>query len=118
MDDFPPSVAGFRSPAPARDDASMSSDGLPPPENPNEILTVAPKERFRLGYFDVMCLVMNRMIGKSSRGVLGIVAWKRGRDSFCLGYEQREESGRREIDVDDEAIEVAKLTLDLCLGRA
>lgn len=67
MDDFPPSVAGFRSPAPARDDASMSSDGLPPPENPNEILTVAPKERFRLGYFDVMCLVMNRMIGKSSR---------------------------------------------------
>ncbi|KAH6957978.1 amino acid permease-domain-containing protein [Ilyonectria sp. MPI-CAGE-AT-0026] len=41
----------------------MSSDGLPPPENPNEILTVAPKERFRLGYFDVMCLVMNRMIG-------------------------------------------------------
>lgn len=63
MDDFPPSVAGFRSPAPARDDASMSSDGLPPPENPNEILTVAPKERFRLGYFDVMCLVMNRMIG-------------------------------------------------------
>ncbi|KAF7553917.1 hypothetical protein G7Z17_g3276 [Cylindrodendrum hubeiense] len=63
MDDFPPSVSGFRSSAPARDDASMSSDGLPPPENPNEIVTVAPKERFRLGYFDVMCLVMNRMIG-------------------------------------------------------
>lgn len=78
MDDFPPSVSGFRSPAPARDDASMSSDGLPPPENPNEILTVAPKERFRLGYFDVMCLVMNRMIGKSSRACLALSCGNEG----------------------------------------
>lgn len=33
------------------------------PDNPTEIVTYAPKEAFRLGYFDVMCLVMNRMIG-------------------------------------------------------
>lgn len=71
MNDFPPSTTGFRSSAPARDDASMSSDDLPPPENPNEIVTEAPQERFRLGYFDVMCLVMNRMIGKSM-SVLGV----------------------------------------------
>lgn len=82
MDDFPPSVAGFRSPSPARDDASMSSDGLPPPENPNEILTVAPKERFRLGYFDVMCLVMNRMIGKSSRACLALSCGNEGVMTF------------------------------------
>ncbi|KAK7416811.1 hypothetical protein QQX98_005004 [Neonectria punicea] len=64
MDDFPTSVSGFHTAPPARDDVSMSSEGeLEPPENPNEIVTVAPKERFRLGYFDVMCLVMNRMIG-------------------------------------------------------
>jgi amino acid transporter len=31
--------------------------------NPNQIVTFAPKERFRLGYFDVACLVINRMIG-------------------------------------------------------
>ena len=34
-------------------------------DNPNEIVTYAPQERFRLGYFDVMCLVLNRMIGES-----------------------------------------------------
>lgn len=33
-------------------------------DNPNEIVTYAPKERFRLGYFDVACLVINRMIGE------------------------------------------------------
>ncbi|KAF4454031.1 hypothetical protein F53441_3415 [Fusarium austroafricanum] len=32
-------------------------------DNPNEIYTSAPKEAFKLGYFDVMCLVLNRMIG-------------------------------------------------------
>lgn len=35
-------------------------------DNPNKIVTHAPKERFRLGYFDVICLIVNRMIGKSS----------------------------------------------------
>ena len=34
------------------------------PDNPNEIVTFAPKEAFKLGYFDVVCLVLNRMIGK------------------------------------------------------
>lgn len=71
MNDFPPSTTGFRSSAPVRDDASMSSDELDPTNNPNEIVTEAPQERFRLGYFDVMCLVMNRMIGKSM-SVFGI----------------------------------------------
>lgn len=33
-------------------------------DNPQQILTFAPKERFRLGYFDVMCLVFNRVIGE------------------------------------------------------
>ncbi|KAK3177785.1 hypothetical protein K4F52_009483 [Lecanicillium sp. MT-2017a] len=32
-------------------------------DNPHQIVTFAPKERFRLGYFDVICLVLNRMIG-------------------------------------------------------
>ncbi|GKT54393.1 high-affinity methionine permease [Colletotrichum tofieldiae] len=31
--------------------------------NGNNIVTHAPKEGFRLGYFDVSCLVINRMIG-------------------------------------------------------
>lgn len=78
MDDFPTSVSGFHSAPPARDDVSMSTEGdLPPPENPHEIVTVAPKERFRLGYFDVMCLVINRMIGKSRRraGVEFLWSW-------------------------------------------
>jgi len=29
----------------------------------NRIVTDAPTERFRLNYFDVACLVINRMIG-------------------------------------------------------
>lgn len=33
-------------------------------DNPNQIVTNAPTERFRLGYFDVMCLVVNFMIGE------------------------------------------------------
>lgn len=36
-------------------------------DNPNQIVTFAPKERFRLGYFDVICLVLNRMIGRLLR---------------------------------------------------
>ena len=48
-----------------RDDAEDSDRQsiIGDPDNPNEIVTYAPKESFRLGYFDVMCLVMNRMIG-------------------------------------------------------
>lgn len=38
-------------------------DHLEEEEEDNRILTRAPEERFRLGYLDVMCLVINRMIG-------------------------------------------------------
>ena len=68
MDDFPPSVTGHHRPEPrGGDEVSIDSDreGIyAEPDNPNQIVTHAPKERFRLGYFDVMCLVMNRMIGE------------------------------------------------------
>jgi hypothetical protein len=33
-------------------------------ENDHEIVTFAPKEAFKLGFLDVMCLVINRMIGE------------------------------------------------------
>ena len=33
-------------------------------DNEGEIYTSAPKEAFKLGYLDVMCLVLNRMIGE------------------------------------------------------
>lgn len=32
--------------------------------NPDEIVTDAPAEQFRLGYLDVICLVINRVIGE------------------------------------------------------
>lgn len=36
------------------------------PENiPNTIITKTPEERFRLGYWSVIALVVNRVIGKS-----------------------------------------------------
>ncbi|TIC89436.1 High-affinity methionine permease [Colletotrichum higginsianum] len=38
--------------------------------NGNNIVTYAPKEGFRLGYFDVSCLVINRMIVRRSGGDL------------------------------------------------
>lgn len=34
-----------------------------PPPTDNGISTEAPDERFRLGYVDVVCLILNRMIG-------------------------------------------------------
>ncbi|KAI5458244.1 amino acid permease-domain-containing protein [Mariannaea sp. PMI_226] len=67
MDDFPPDISMNQSVphhAAADDNASLSSgDDISEVENPNEIITYPPKERFRLGIFDVMCLVINRMIG-------------------------------------------------------
>lgn len=33
-------------------------------KGPTQVVFYAPKERFRLGYFDVMCLVINRTIGE------------------------------------------------------
>lgn len=67
MNDFrPEDMAAYRR-EPVADNASMDSDRADiflSDENPNQIVTFAPKERFRLGYFDVMCLVINRMIGE------------------------------------------------------
>ena len=55
-----------------RDDDASSLDSMRrelrerPPPNPIEIVTDAPEERFKLGYIDVICLILNRMIGLSS----------------------------------------------------
>ncbi|GKT65174.1 high-affinity methionine permease [Colletotrichum tofieldiae] len=63
MNDFPSSAGFYQEPRGAGD-ASIHSDidsvigGIG-----NGIVTHAPKEGFRLGYFDVSCLVINRMIG-------------------------------------------------------
>ncbi|KAF7561456.1 hypothetical protein G7046_g2689 [Stylonectria norvegica] len=66
MADFPPSMGGYRSEPRGGDNASIDSDQqdiYADSGNSNQIVTFAPKERFRLGYFDVTCLVLNRMIG-------------------------------------------------------
>lgn len=42
-------------------DISALAGGLA--DDSHGIVTHAPKESFRLGYFDVCCLVINRMIG-------------------------------------------------------
>ncbi|KAJ3530914.1 hypothetical protein NM208_g9108 [Fusarium decemcellulare] len=66
MDDFARYAGGHHidpreEDAPARD--SDQEEIFGDPDNPNQIVTSAPAEAFKLGYFDVMCLVMNRMIG-------------------------------------------------------
>ncbi|KAF4983945.1 hypothetical protein FZEAL_770 [Fusarium zealandicum] len=65
MDDFAPYTSGRQTDPHDQNIQTVDSDQediLGDPDNPNEIVTYAPKESFRLGYFDVMCLVMNRMI--------------------------------------------------------
>ena len=65
MDDFPSSV-GVRSEPVAAGNASVvdsERDFIYDDDSPNQIVTFAPKARFRLGTFDVMGLVINRMIG-------------------------------------------------------
>jgi len=57
-------------PPPPRHDGDNSSVASSSSEdsvlsNGDGIVTYAPKESFRLGYFDVCCLVINRMIGNS-----------------------------------------------------
>jgi len=43
------------------------------PENiPNTIITKAPEERFRLGYWSVVGLVVNRVIGQYQKTARGI----------------------------------------------
>lgn len=65
-DDFAHHFGGNSTQPPAAR-RSMDSDRINIYErndNPNQIVTNAPTERFRLGYFDVMCLVVNFMIGE------------------------------------------------------
>lgn len=60
-------MTGYRPEPRGGDDMSIDSDRqdiYAENDNPNQIVTHAPKERFRLGYFDVTCLVLNRMIGE------------------------------------------------------
>lgn len=66
MDDFPSSAGIRQEPARDREAHSIDSDraDLYDESNGNGIVTYAPKERFRLGYFTVCCLVINRMIGE------------------------------------------------------
>lgn len=39
--------------------------------NPDEIVTYAPAEQFRLGYLDVICLILNRVIGEWPQSLFG-----------------------------------------------
>jgi hypothetical protein len=50
------------------DDSSINSaiQEILPENIPNTIITKAPEERFRLGYWSVIALVVNRVIGLSS----------------------------------------------------
>lgn len=66
MNDFPSSTGIFQEPRNADDNSSNSDAGIVLAnidQNGKGIVTHAPKEGFRLGYFDVSCLVINRMIG-------------------------------------------------------
>jgi hypothetical protein len=66
MDDFPASVRGFRR-EPEADNASIDSDQqdiYAENDNPTQIVTFAPRERFKLGLFDCICLILNRTVGK------------------------------------------------------
>jgi hypothetical protein len=70
MNEFPPPVMGAQ-PRMVRADDTDSIDSVrgqiySANDNPSQVVYYAPKERFRLGYFDVMCLVINRTIGKIS----------------------------------------------------
>ncbi len=66
MDDFRSAPGFHEEPARAEDRTDADSyrlDIFNDVDNPNQIITYAPKERFRLGYFDVICLILNRTIG-------------------------------------------------------
>jgi hypothetical protein len=67
MEDFPAGMLGHGHNVQADDAQSIDSDRMniyASNDNPSQIVTHAPKERFRLGYFDVLCLVVNFMIGE------------------------------------------------------
>lgn len=82
MDDFPAHVAErfHDNNQDNADAASISTDGSEVSVVDGEILMRAPKEQFRLGYFDVMCLVVNRMIGESTRTIAA--------GMFCFSVEK------------------------------
>ena len=62
--------------------------------NPNEIVTDAPAEQFRLGYLDVICLVLNRVIGEFAAlarrdfwSVVSLTGSSKGRGSLTARIE-------------------------------
>lgn len=76
MNDFPSSGHIVQEPRDIDDARSSHSDigalGLWNNDGRgNGIVTHAPKESFRLGYFDVFCLVINRMIGSCASPPIG-----------------------------------------------
>lgn len=52
-------------PQPRPAEATLLDELVDEVVNPDEIVTEAPAEQFRLGYLDVICLVVNRIIGES-----------------------------------------------------
>jgi len=59
MDDF----YGYEDEAGRQPAGKTLADELENTSSPNKIITAVPEERFKLGYVDVACLVVNRMIG-------------------------------------------------------
>jgi hypothetical protein len=80
MNDFAAYQEHSREP-PRREEPEWDSDRsviFRETDNPNGIFTSAPKEAFKLGYFDVMCLVLNRMIGKLEVLDMDSLRYRRG----------------------------------------
>ncbi|KAK3354051.1 amino acid permease-domain-containing protein [Lasiosphaeria hispida] len=57
-----PAAAGIARSGPAAFQSNLAA-WLQQTTNPNAILTKAPREHYRLSFFDVSCLIINRMIG-------------------------------------------------------
>lgn len=67
--DYSDRVTESRTDARFQDDDSSANSAILDilPENiPNTIITKAPEERFRLGYWSVIALVVNRVIGEET----------------------------------------------------
>jgi hypothetical protein len=73
MNDFPSSM-GIREEPVAEVSSIADSDinDLYENEREDQLVTSAPKERFRLGYWEVMALVINRMIGMENSSSVDI----------------------------------------------
>jgi amino acid transporter len=65
MDDFPASALGDRGHQPDGRSSidSDQRDIYAQNDNPTQIVTFAPRERFKLGLFDCVCLILNRTVG-------------------------------------------------------